>query len=113
MGRTLELGGGGDAFLLGKNNSLRSDIFFPGRKASPPPPSNLSVCGPGDFEGKYERQGVGRPFQKCAEPWMAEPKRPTDGLEASFGKAYPHAGSELDKEQTRFSKDEVEQVLQG
>ncbi len=44
---------------------------------------------------------------------MAEPKRPTDGLEASFGKAYPHAGSELDKAQTRFSKDEVEQVLQG
>src|SRR5690554_5981918 len=45
-GRTLEFGGGGDAFLLGKNNSLRSDIFFPGRKASPPPPANLSVCGP-------------------------------------------------------------------
>ena len=32
--------------------------------------------------------------QKCAEPWMAEPKRPMDGLEASSGK-YPWPCSEL------------------
>ena len=35
--------GGGDAFLLGKNNSLRSDIFFPPEKHPHPLLSNIGV----------------------------------------------------------------------
>jgi hypothetical protein len=40
---------------------------------------------------------------------MAELKRPTDGLEASFGKT----NHTLARSQIRCSKNEVEQVLQG
>ncbi|MGX1202205.1 hypothetical protein DET61_112119 [Marinobacter nauticus] len=43
---------------------------------------------------------------------MAEPKRPMDGLEASFGKT-THILARSQTEQSRCSKHEVKQVLQG
>ena len=43
---------------------------------------------------------------------MAEPKRPMDELEASFGKTTPIL-ARCQTEQSRCSKHEVKQVLQG
>src|SRR5690554_4897429 len=49
-------GGGGDNFLLGKNNSLCSDIFFPARKLSPTPSGKPGCMRSGNFDGRYESQ---------------------------------------------------------
>src|SRR5690554_2794169 len=74
------LEGVGDNFLLGKNNSLCSDIFFPARKLSPTPSGKPGCMRSGIFEGRYESQGEGGPSKSVRSQGWRSPSVPRTNL---------------------------------